>query len=85
MTLLEEKFVVSFSKTFSFNFPWLIVNALTFILLESKLPLTFLLGMLGFKVHEGSKTMNGIPSVQPFQGWALLLPPDSPFREERCR
>ncbi|KXJ28998.1 uncharacterized protein LOC110252338 [Exaiptasia diaphana] len=34
-------------------------------------------GMAGFTVHKN--TENGRPSVQPFQGWALMLPPNSPL------
>ena len=37
-------------------------------------------GMLGFTVHtDENKEM----SVQPFQGWSLMLASDSPFREYR--
>ena len=35
-------------------------------------------GMLGFTVHEGESGSR--PSVQPYQGWSLLLREDSPFR-----
>ena len=35
-------------------------------------------GMLGFTVHTDE---NNEVSVQPFQGWSLLLASDSPFRE----
>jgi hypothetical protein len=34
-------------------------------------------GMVGMTVHE--ETVNNRPSVQPFQGWALMLPPNSPL------
>ena len=34
-------------------------------------------GMLGFTIHEDR--INQAPSVQPFQGWSLLLPKNSPF------
>lgn len=34
-------------------------------------------GMIGFTVDKN--TENGRPSVQPFQGWALMLPPNSPL------
>lgn len=34
-------------------------------------------GMVGMTVHE--ETGNNRPSVQPFQGWALMLPPNSPL------
>ena len=37
-------------------------------------------GMLGFTVHTDE---NNELSVQPFQGWSLLLTSDSPFREYR--
>ena len=37
-------------------------------------------GMLGFTVHTDE---NKEVSVQPFQGWSLLLASDSPFREYR--
>ena len=37
-------------------------------------------GMLGFTVHTDE---NNEVSVQPFQGWSLLLASDSPFREYR--
>ena len=37
-------------------------------------------GMLGFTVHTDE---NKEVSVQPFQGWSLLLTSDSPFREYR--
>ena len=36
-------------------------------------------GMLGFTVHEESTSQ--APSVRPFQGWCLLLPEESPFRD----
>ena len=36
-------------------------------------------GMLGFCFHTGG-TAGGTPSVQPFQGWSLMLPENSPFR-----
>lgn len=42
-------------------------------------------GMLGFTVYDGKETGNGIPSVKPFQGWALLLPEDSPFRFKKSK
>ncbi|XP_032237160.1 uncharacterized protein LOC116618023 [Nematostella vectensis] len=35
-------------------------------------------GMLGFTVHKQDQTER--PSVQPFQGWSLLLEKNSPFR-----
>lgn len=35
-------------------------------------------GMIGVTVHESFG--NDRLSVQPFQGWSLLLPKDSPFR-----
>ena len=38
-------------------------------------------GCLGFTIH-GDGT-DEIPSVQPFQGWSLLLPKNSPFRVDR--
>jgi len=41
---------------------------------------TLVAGMLGYTVNDGSETTNGIPSVRPFQGWVMMLPPDSPFR-----
>jgi hypothetical protein len=37
-------------------------------------------GILGFSVHN--KTTNGVPSLQPAHGWALLLPPQSPLRNK---
>jgi hypothetical protein len=42
----------------------------------------FIPGMLGFTVHDGCETINGLPSVRPFQGWMMMLPPDSPFRRD---
>ena len=38
-------------------------------------------GCLGFTIHEDNA--DKVPSVQPFQGWSLLLPKNSPFRAER--
>ena len=38
-------------------------------------------GCLGFTIHEDSE--DKVPSVQPFQGWSLLLPKNSPFRADR--
>ena len=38
-------------------------------------------GCLGFTIHEDGA--DKIPSVQPFQGWSLLLPKNSPFRADR--
>ena len=38
-------------------------------------------GMLGFTLHTDAE--NKEVSVQPFQGWSLLLSSDSPFREYR--
>ena len=38
-------------------------------------------GCLGFTIHEDDE--NKVPSVQPFQGWSLLLPTNSPFRADR--
>ena len=37
---------------------------------------TLVAGMLGFTVHTDDTP--GV-SVQPFQGWSVLLPKDSPF------
>lgn len=37
-------------------------------------------GTLGFNLHIGE---NKEVSVQPFQGWSLLLSDDSPFRQLR--
>lgn len=34
-------------------------------------------GMLGFTLYEEK-----IPVVQPFQGWSMFLPEDSPFRSK---
>lgn len=34
-------------------------------------------GMLGFTLHEAD-----VPVVQPFQGWSLMLPEQSPFRSK---
>ena len=34
-------------------------------------------GMLGFTLYE-----DDVPVVQPFQGWSLMLPEDSPFRSK---
>ncbi|XP_046858815.1 uncharacterized protein LOC124452279 [Xenia sp. Carnegie-2017] len=36
-------------------------------------------GCLGYKLHEND---DNIPSVQPYQGWCLMLPKNSPFRVE---
>ena len=38
-------------------------------------------GCLGFTIDENGA--GEIPSVQPFQGWSLLLPKNSPFRADR--
>lgn len=38
-------------------------------------------GTLGFTIHEDAA--DKVPSVQPFQGWSLLLPKNSPFRADR--
>ncbi len=38
-------------------------------------------GCLGFTIHEDGA--DEIPSVQPFQGWSLLLPKNSPFHADR--
>lgn len=40
-------------------------------------------GMVGFTVHEA--VGNNRPSIRPFQGWALMLPPKSIFYREMCR
>ncbi|KXJ12966.1 Uncharacterized protein L662 [Exaiptasia diaphana] len=40
-------------------------------------------GMVGFTVHEAIG--NNRPSIRPFQGWALMLPPNSIFYKEICR
>ncbi|XP_066913697.1 uncharacterized protein [Clytia hemisphaerica] len=40
-------------------------------------------GMLGYTVHGGNETLNGVPSIRPFQGWAMLLNEDCPFRKDR--
>jgi len=37
-------------------------------------------GMLGFKVHHDSP--NKIDTLEPFHGWAMLLPPNSPLRSK---
>jgi hypothetical protein len=34
-------------------------------------------GMLGFTLYE-----DDVPVVQPFQGWSLMLPENSPFRSK---
>ena len=39
-------------------------------------------GCLGFTIHEDGAD-HKIPSIQPFQGWSLLLPKNSPFRADR--
>ena len=39
---------------------------------------TLVAGMLGYTVHEDETGSR--PSVQPYQGWSLLLPKASPFR-----
>ena len=39
---------------------------------------TLVAGMLGYTVHEDEAGSR--PSVQPYQGWSLLLPKASPFR-----
>ena len=39
---------------------------------------TLIAGMLGFTVHDNEAGSR--PSVQPYQGWSLLLPKDSPLR-----
>ncbi|XP_046857253.1 uncharacterized protein LOC124450655 [Xenia sp. Carnegie-2017] len=36
-------------------------------------------GCLGYNIHEND---DNIPSVQPYQGWCLMLPKNSPFRVE---
>ncbi|XP_046864641.1 uncharacterized protein LOC124459160 [Xenia sp. Carnegie-2017] len=36
-------------------------------------------GCLGYQLHEND---DNIPSVQPYQGWCLMLPKNSPFRAE---
>ena len=38
-------------------------------------------GMVGLTVHES--VGNDRVSIQPFQGWSLLLPKDSPLRQKR--
>jgi hypothetical protein len=38
-------------------------------------------GMVGVTVHES--VGNDRVTVEPFQGWSLLLPKDSPFRGEK--
>jgi hypothetical protein len=38
-------------------------------------------GCLGFTIHEDGA--DKVASVQPFQGWSLLLPKNSPFRADR--
>ncbi|CAB3987224.1 chitinase-3 1 isoform X1 [Paramuricea clavata] len=38
-------------------------------------------GCLGFTIHQDGE--DKVPSVQPFQGWSLLLPKNSPFRADR--
>jgi len=37
-------------------------------------------GILGFKLHKD--TFNGVPSLQPAHGWALLLSESSPLRSK---
>jgi len=39
---------------------------------------TLMGGILGFYMHN--QTANGVPSLQPAHGWALLLPINSPLR-----
>ena len=38
-------------------------------------------GCYGFTIQEDSE--DKVPSIQPFQGWSLLLPKNSPFRADR--
>ena len=35
-------------------------------------------GQYGYTIDD--ETANGIPSIRPYTGWALLLPKDSKFR-----
>jgi len=42
---------------------------------------TLLAGILGFKLHKD--TVNGVPSLQPVHGWALLLTESSPLRHQK--
>lgn len=37
-------------------------------------------GMLGFTLHQSSNTDE--VSVQPFQGWSLMISENSPFRRQ---
>ena len=39
---------------------------------------TLVAGMLGFTLHQSSNTDD--VSVQPFQGWSLMISENSPFR-----
>eukprot|EP00529_Nitzschia_sp_RCC80_P021438 CAMPEP_0113518314 /NCGR_PEP_ID=MMETSP0014_2-20120614/42815_1 /TAXON_ID=2857 /ORGANISM="Nitzschia sp." /LENGTH=389 /DNA_ID=CAMNT_0000415747 /DNA_START=299 /DNA_END=1468 /DNA_ORIENTATION=- /assembly_acc=CAM_ASM_000159 len=41
---------------------------------------TLTAGLMGYQVHDGRETFNGIPSVQPHHMWAMKLPPDSKVR-----
>ena len=38
-------------------------------------------GCYGFTIHDDSE--DKVPSIQPFQGWSLLLPKNSSFRADR--
>jgi hypothetical protein len=38
-------------------------------------------GVLGYKV-VGQGTENGLVSLEPAHGWAMMLPPDSPLRRK---
>ena len=44
----------------------------------SKIVPSYISGQYGFTIED--EAANGIPSVRPYTGWALLLPPNSEFR-----
>ena len=37
-------------------------------------------GIMGFKLVAPSATFNGVPSLQPFHMWAMMIAPDSMLR-----
>ena len=41
---------------------------------------TLTAGLMGYEVHDGAVTFNGVPSVQPHHMWAMKLPPKSKAR-----
>lgn len=44
---------------------------------------TLTAGLMGFQIHDGKQTFNGVPSVQPHHMWAMKLPPCSKVRRPR--